>query len=171
MTKEQIPMTKKKNMRPRLVPLNPEPLETMRARFPAAIAEPFESGDCERIADPKHRFDFDDGCRLIISRDRMIQPDHEVVMVVATWLGDSLPLVTMVIARAGIHFAELSGWHGDGELLAVEPDSIVLIYRQRYCRVCGCSDFFACEGGCYWVEADLCSQCHFRATMPGPGRE
>ena len=29
----------------------------------------------------------------------------------------------------------------------------------RKCRVCGCTDFKACEGGCYWVEDDLCSKC------------
>jgi len=27
------------------------------------------------------------------------------------------------------------------------------------CRVCGCTDDKACEGGCYWVEPDLCSAC------------
>ena len=27
------------------------------------------------------------------------------------------------------------------------------------CRVCGCSDFRACPGGCWWVEPDLCSAC------------
>jgi hypothetical protein len=27
------------------------------------------------------------------------------------------------------------------------------------CRVCGCTDNDACEEGCYWVEADLCSSC------------
>lgn len=29
----------------------------------------------------------------------------------------------------------------------------------RVCRVCGCSEFNACEGGCCWVEEDLCSAC------------
>jgi hypothetical protein len=29
----------------------------------------------------------------------------------------------------------------------------------RACRVCGCTDERACAGGCYWVEADLCSAC------------
>jgi hypothetical protein len=29
----------------------------------------------------------------------------------------------------------------------------------RSCRVCGCTDEFACDGGCEWVEADLCSHC------------
>lgn len=29
----------------------------------------------------------------------------------------------------------------------------------RSCRVCGCTDENACEGGCWWVEDDLCSSC------------
>ncbi len=29
----------------------------------------------------------------------------------------------------------------------------------RTCRVCGCTDEHACEGGCTWVETDLCSKC------------
>lgn len=28
------------------------------------------------------------------------------------------------------------------------------------CRVCGCTQEDACEGGCWWVEEDLCSSCH-----------
>lgn len=27
------------------------------------------------------------------------------------------------------------------------------------CRVCGCTWNNACDGGCYWVEPDLCSNC------------
>ena len=27
------------------------------------------------------------------------------------------------------------------------------------CRTCGCTDARACEDGCWWVEADLCSSC------------
>jgi PRTRC genetic system protein E len=27
------------------------------------------------------------------------------------------------------------------------------------CRVCGCTNDHACEGGCHWVEKDLCSKC------------
>jgi hypothetical protein len=30
---------------------------------------------------------------------------------------------------------------------------------ERRCRVCGCTDDFACEGGCIWVDGDLCSHC------------
>lgn len=30
----------------------------------------------------------------------------------------------------------------------------------RRCRRCGCTDIQACPGGCWWIEPDLCSQCH-----------
>ncbi len=31
----------------------------------------------------------------------------------------------------------------------------------RTCRVCGCTDARACEGGCWWLDErdDLCSSC------------
>jgi len=29
----------------------------------------------------------------------------------------------------------------------------------RICRVCGCTEEVACEGGCWWIERDLCSNC------------
>ncbi len=35
-----------------------------------------------------------------------------------------------------------------------DADSIV-----RVCRACGCTDAEACDGGCTWVEDDLCSAC------------
>jgi ParB/RepB/Spo0J family partition protein len=28
------------------------------------------------------------------------------------------------------------------------------------CGVCGCTDEYACEGGCTWIEPDLCSRCY-----------
>lgn len=34
------------------------------------------------------------------------------------------------------------------------------------CRVCGCTDDNACEGGCYWVEENLCSACADKAAIP-----
>ncbi len=30
---------------------------------------------------------------------------------------------------------------------------------EQKCRVCGCTQYNACEDGCYWVEEDLCSKC------------
>ena len=31
--------------------------------------------------------------------------------------------------------------------------------EERICRICGCTEDNACEGGCSWVEEDLCSSC------------
>lgn len=31
---------------------------------------------------------------------------------------------------------------------------------DRSCRVCGCTDDQACDGGCVWVGPDLCSACY-----------
>ena len=31
--------------------------------------------------------------------------------------------------------------------------------EERVCRICGCTEDNACEGGCSWVEEDLCSAC------------
>lgn len=30
---------------------------------------------------------------------------------------------------------------------------------ERRCRICGCTQFNACRGGCWWVADDLCSNC------------
>lgn len=32
------------------------------------------------------------------------------------------------------------------------------------CRVCGCTQFAACEGGCHWVSGNLCSACALMMT-------
>jgi hypothetical protein len=31
--------------------------------------------------------------------------------------------------------------------------------RDQYCRICGCTEDNACDGGCFWIEDDLCSAC------------
>lgn len=31
--------------------------------------------------------------------------------------------------------------------------------KVRTCRECGCTDEYGCDGGCEWVEPDLCSAC------------
>ena len=33
------------------------------------------------------------------------------------------------------------------------------VMEERTCRICGCTEDNACEGGCSWVEVDLCSAC------------
>jgi hypothetical protein len=33
------------------------------------------------------------------------------------------------------------------------------MFDEQKCRICGCTQNNACEGGCYWIEDDFCSQC------------
>ena len=43
-----------------------------------------------------------------------------------------------------------------------------LVAMPGYCRVCGCSQFNACEtesGPCGWVEEDLCSACEGKEVV------
>lgn len=36
------------------------------------------------------------------------------------------------------------------------------------CRGCGCTDTQACEGGCHWVDVELCSACVQELPAPAP---
>jgi len=63
--------------------------------------------------------------------------------------------------RATLRFyRQLLGDAGPDVLLPrrVRRNGLDYLFEQ-VCRVCGCTQLHACEGGCYWVEVDLCSRC------------
>lgn len=41
---------------------------------------------------------------------------------------------------------------GDGNVVKLDMS-------ERRCRVCGCTEYKACEGGCCWMGWDVCSRC------------
>lgn len=44
---------------------------------------------------------------------------------------------------------------------------ILLAHDMQRCRVCGCTEFSACEGGCDWAEdEDLCTSCVGKEARP-----
>lgn len=45
------------------------------------------------------------------------------------------------------------------EYIELTPRGVDVVNGGRQCRACGCTDNDACEEGCSWVEADLCSAC------------
>ncbi len=45
----------------------------------------------------------------------------------------------------------------DARKLGTDPEP------ERACRVCGCTHYHPCAGGCWWVEDDLCSACTEKA--------
>lgn len=56
---------------------------------------------------------------------------------------------------------------GDDTTLPPRPDLRPLGIRQ--CRVCGCTGDHPCDGGCDWVETDLCSSCVTCASLHTTG--
>jgi hypothetical protein len=69
-----------------------------------------------------------------------------------------LPQISIVGATTCYPDAEF-----EGRTLVIRWPSLVfeltVARAERGCRVCGCTNTYACEGGCWWVEADLCSTC------------
>ena len=60
--------------------------------------------------------------------------------------------------------------NGEPDIVGLYDEQIITVWRalknkfrflkEKQCRVCGCTDFEACPGGCYWVQDDLCSECN-----------
>lgn len=84
------------------------------------------------------------------------------------------------ITKKGVKYKEKLYWadfmkeiHGTQVLINPVDDHLLEIYyreqligiatevgvEEQKCRVCGCAWNNACEGGCFWVEEDLCSEC------------
>jgi len=64
--------------------------------------------------------------------------------------GDVVPVVaakdfTVAIVRAFAH----------GQAVAINRAA-----DRRTCRACGCWDLHACDQGCAWAGADICTACH-----------
>ena len=72
-----------------MIPFCPEPKVKLKARFPAALEDVYNielirAGKITRPGIiPKHVFDFEDGMRLIISRE--LYPDGVITHVSASW--------------------------------------------------------------------------------------
>ncbi len=47
----------------------------------------------------------------------------------------------------------------DGGWLCWQDHILERVRTEPVCRVCGCTEDNACQGGCYWVEPELCSAC------------
>ena len=71
------------------------------------------------------------------------------------WLWDGTALPSMTQAKPGTELWKGSPGQDIQSRTRIEFRGVVV----PSCRHCGCTDEFACEGGCYWVEEDLCSRC------------
>jgi len=79
----------------------------------------------------------------------------------ATFL-DGLTETDAKLLAGRIRREQLTGAEALAEAWLLGATAVVnVLAGRRTCRVCGCHDHAACEGGCSWVEADLCSTCKF----------
>ncbi len=76
---------------------------------------------------------------------------EQLIQIVLEW-----PAMALGMDRPAVE------WFFKGELepkIEEVPLTEFAAFAAGICRVCGCTDDNACEGGCYWVEPDLCSSC------------
>jgi hypothetical protein len=81
-----------------------------------------------------------------------------------------LALAVLSVQRPGWGAANREVAKQFGGELAEKTYTDLLKYNstpRRVCKVCGCTDDRACEGGCHWVapDMDICSQCVERLTQ------
>lgn len=83
------------------------------------------------------------------------------------------------ITKKGVKYKQKMFWadfmkgiHGTQVLIETIDEHHIAIYlseqligiatevgiKEQKCRVCGCTWNNACEGGCCWIEKDLCSK-------------
>lgn len=63
---------------------------------------------------------------------------------------------------ASLRCEEMTLRHGGGlapRTLGLLPLFLVRAPEHEVCQECGCTSWEACEGGCSWVDSDLCSAC------------
>jgi len=109
------------------IPFSPEPIESMRARFPAALARVMASGDDPRALDACHWFDFEDGYRLNITRDRV---ESRELIFVCGGIYDGTPWpIMLLVARVALHFAALTDQrYAQGRVLETEGGTVMMAF-------------------------------------------
>lgn len=55
-------------------------------------------------------------------------------------------------------YENLKSFYPTEGLILSEEKRLVEVAKKQ-CRVCGCTWFRGCAGGCYWADDDLCSKC------------
>ena len=84
--------------------------------------------------------------RYVEEAGRYTETDARRIVAQATVAGQLVHRVTGHLTGADVEVLD--------EVMLPAPVPVV-----RACRVCGCTEDRACEGGCSWAEPDLCSAC------------
>lgn len=62
-----------------------------------------------------------------------------------------------------------------GAIVAAFTHGQAVVFNQlrgrQTCRICGCWEYAACPGRCWWVAEDLCSSCVSETITLQPAKE
>lgn len=96
-----------------------------------------------------------------------LRPDRDAGLIWGTDFYGQDAIAASKFDIEGVH--EALEWVNSVHRLSAEfrhPAEGGISALPRQCRICGCSENHACEGGCWWVEYDLCSSCQTKAGKP-----
>lgn len=122
-----------------MIPFEPESIESAKKRIDAALVDVFDMAAIARMPesqrpgmDRKHVFDFEDGIRLLVSRDRM--PGGEVIVHISASFDKELsgplpPLTWDVIAKIKKRWLELG--RKPLEFVLITPDKHIPHFVER----------------------------------------
>lgn len=75
-------------------------------------------------------------------------------MNVWSWIRRRIGRPERIVPAGDVAFLlDADGWRTAGP--QERPD----LFEVDVCRGCGCSEWRACRGGCWWVGRGLCSRC------------
>jgi hypothetical protein len=114
---------------------------------------------------PKEQQLFKEGSILHLRIRDVTRPKNGPVLLIAedvTPLPEAEVLYTCDLCDS-IEPAKIDGYLPDGWTIREYKKGRHIICEEcqdvQTCRICGCSEYTPCHGGCYWVEEDLCSAC------------
>lgn len=108
------------------------------------VGRPLLSG----VQDPENGFTYplDEVHKVLDGQPQMTQED-----ITQFWQPSS------VCKRCNWYEAKCAGQKG--KYLTWQCPRILQDDGEMACKVCGCTKYRACIGGCWWVEPELCSEC------------
>jgi ParB family chromosome partitioning protein len=146
-----------------------------RAKPNRALQQPVLAALVTEMTDPEAYFEFDtedvaglagrmpeipdEAAREVAASTalRLLHPEVAILAIVCTLGEDQLKTgVRKGNARIRRYLQLL---RTAGYTLAPCEEALLVVAT---CRVCGCTDERACDGGCSWIAADLCSSCDGR---------
>lgn len=108
-------------------PFQPEPLEALKARFYLAVAELQLEPAHPQILLPQYFFDFQDGYRLHVTRDK-VEEMEAIIVAGGMYRFEPWPL-PLLVARVVNNFAALTdNRYGNPECVNYEAGVIMLKY-------------------------------------------